>query len=72
MKVRKQIRNVFGWLFRGGLVGLPLVLSSTSALGERLAWSGAVLLWFYTGRILRQREHKAGSSKENSAHTEME
>lgn len=40
---------------------MPLVFTSTLALSERLTWAGAVLLWFYTGRVLRQRE--SGESK---------
>ncbi|HKJ27399.1 MAG TPA: hypothetical protein VJ965_07160 [Anaerolineales bacterium] len=56
MKQPKKITKLFKWVLRGGLIGLPLALSSTLALGQRLTWVGAVLLWFYTGRVLRQRE----------------
>jgi hypothetical protein len=56
MKRSKKISNIFKWIFKGGLVSVPLVFSSTLALSEQLTWAGAVLLWFYTGRILRQRD----------------
>ena len=56
MKSRQIFRKIIKWVFRGSLIGLPLTLTSTLALNERITWSGAVLLWFYTGQILRQRE----------------
>jgi len=56
MKSFAIFKNIFKWIFRGGLIGLPLAFSSTLALDQHLTWIGALLLWFYTGRILRQRE----------------
>jgi hypothetical protein len=50
------LAKLFKWVLRGGLIGLPLAFSSTLALSQRLTWVGAVLLWFYTGRVMKQRE----------------
>jgi hypothetical protein len=63
MKISQLIKRSLKWLLRVGLVGLPLMLSSTAALAERLTLVGAVLLWFYTGRVLKQRDQTEGDKK---------
>lgn len=57
MKFSTILKFLGKWIFRGGLVGLPLAFSSTLALDQHLTWIGALLLWFYTGRIIRQQDN---------------
>jgi len=56
MDWKRQLKTVSQWALRGAAVFMiPTFFPSTVSLGDRVGWMGAVLLWFYIGRLIDQR-----------------
>ncbi|MBN2043539.1 MAG: hypothetical protein JW757_00860 [Anaerolineales bacterium] len=55
MKIKAKIMKIFRGILRGlAVVAVPALFPASVGMGERIGWAGAVLLWLYMGRVMKQ------------------
>jgi hypothetical protein len=57
MQLKKKFSKLVGWLLRGAAItAIPLLMPASVGMGQRFGWVGAVLVWMYIGRVMKQDE----------------
>lgn len=57
MKIKANFTKILGWLLKGfAIVAVPAMFPASVGMGERVGWIGAVLVWIYMGRLMKQVE----------------
>ncbi len=57
MKIKENFKKILGWLVKGfAIVAVPAMFPASVGMGQRVGWVGAVLVWIYMGRIMKQAE----------------
>ncbi len=57
MKIKANFKNILGWLVKGfAILAVPAMFPASVGMGQRVGWVGAVLVWIYMGRIMKQVE----------------
>ncbi len=60
MNWKSKLKNLYQWALRGAAVlVIPSLFPSTVSMGDRVGWIGAVLLWFYMGRLIDRKKNEA-------------
>ena len=60
MNWKNNFKNLYRWTLRGAAVlVIPALFPSTVSIGDRMGWIGAVLLWFYMGRMIDRKKIEA-------------
>lgn len=55
MQNKAKITKFVGWLVKGAaVVAVPAMFPASVGMGERVGWAGAVLVWIYMGRVMKQ------------------
>jgi hypothetical protein len=55
MKFKAKLKRILGWVVRGAaVVAVPALFPASVGMGERVGWAGAVLLWLYMGKVMKQ------------------
>ncbi|MFN2144858.1 MAG: hypothetical protein ACK2T7_05870 [Anaerolineales bacterium] len=57
MKIKENVKKILGWMVKGfAIVAVPAMFPASVGMGQRVGWVGAVLVWIYMGRIMKQAE----------------
>lgn len=45
------------WIVRtAAVVAVPALFPASVSMGERIGWAGTVLLWFYMGKLVNNKQ----------------
>ncbi|HAY83949.1 MAG TPA: hypothetical protein DCY42_03220 [Chloroflexi bacterium] len=60
MNWKSNLKNIYRWLLRGtAVLMIPSLFPSSVSMGDRVGWIGAVVLWFYMGRMIDRKKSEA-------------
>jgi len=60
MHWKNKLKDLYLWALRGAAVlAIPSLFPSSVSTGDRVGWIGAVLLWFYMGRLMDRKKNEA-------------
>lgn len=60
MNWKNNLKNFYSWALRGAAVlMIPSLFPSSVPMGDRVGWIGAVLLWFYMGRLIDRKKSES-------------
>jgi len=60
MNWKNNLKNFYSWALRGAAVlMIPSLFPSSVPMGDRVGWIGAVLLWFYMGRLIDRKKNES-------------
>ncbi len=60
MNWKNNLKTLSRWAFRGAAVFMiPSLFPSSVSVGDRVGWMGAVVLWFYMGRLIDRKKNEA-------------
>ncbi|MEJ2485614.1 MAG: hypothetical protein P8Y68_07755 [Anaerolineales bacterium] len=60
MNWKAKLKSLYRWTLRGAAVFMiPSLFPSSVSMGDRVGWIGAVLLWFYMGRLIDRKKNEA-------------
>jgi hypothetical protein len=60
MNWKAKLKPLYRWTLRGAAVFMiPSLFPSSVSMGDRVGWIGAVLLWFYMGRLIDRKKNEA-------------
>lgn len=60
MNWKAKLKTLYRWALRGAAVFMiPSLFPSSVSMGDRVGWMGAVLLWFYMGRLIDRKKNEA-------------
>jgi len=57
MKIKTKFTKILSWLIKGlAIVAIPAMFPASVGMGQRVGWVGAVLVWIYMGRVVKQEK----------------
>jgi hypothetical protein len=60
MDWKSKLKTIYRWTIRGAAVFMvPSLFPSSVSTGDKVGWIGAVLLWFYMGRLIDRKKSGA-------------